>query len=434
MWASDPLSLKDTVRIPLELCNLPPSKKIEIEQDSGKVLIWEQSPASTSSSSPPNLIPNLNNLHGEMGLWGHHPSAYSSTSLRQSNSSQRLLIHSRNSSRLSLEMSNSVGTSSDADLSPKRASFDRLSSANKRGSSLKDDLPNYLSSTNVIYPHLDLTSPPLPLDEGVPYATDPGVLTSISNSITPPPTTTPSPNGQPKVIATLERVPAHELGFFASTPHLGHLPKPIDDASTTDASCTKLLSDQTQHSLAFSLTPNLPAHSTLRQRSATTNSNKSNHNSPLARPVTLTRQSTTSSTINSAMNSPRKRVSKLQLDRPANPDPPQLDPSQISPGLEKKRAAARLFQTQGALYPSVSNRGGVVNMNGAYERAQPERCKPICLSPTNKSAQPMLTPFSFPLFVHSSTGARVWTRRGLIKMDDGETGYATAIGQPTEVP
>ncbi|KAG0144749.1 hypothetical protein CROQUDRAFT_659567 [Cronartium quercuum f. sp. fusiforme G11] len=307
MWASDSLSLKDTLRIPLELCNLPPSKKIEIEGDSGKVLIWEHSSASTASSSPPPpiLAPNLKN---STGLWAHSASA---SFRHNSHSAQRLFNHSPNSSRVSLEMSMSGGTSSEAGASPNRESFDRLGKG-LGSSTIKDELPNYLTATNLAYPLHDSPSPPLPLDEGIPYASrNPGLLTSISN------TTSPPPHQQPKVIATLERVPAHELGFFpsASTLH----PEP---------STTTLLPSQTSFQ---------ESSSTLRQRSATTASRQF--------PDTLTRRSTSSKTT-----SPRKqRINRLELDAQSNLAPNDL--SQTSPGLEKKRLV-----TQNR-YPSVSNLG-----------------------------------------------------------------------------
>ncbi|WAQ90340.1 hypothetical protein PtA15_12A329 [Puccinia triticina] len=55
MWPSDPLTLKTTLRIPLGLCNLPPSKKIEIEQDSGQALVWEHEPEPPPLPHRPSL-------------------------------------------------------------------------------------------------------------------------------------------------------------------------------------------------------------------------------------------------------------------------------------------------------------------------------------------------------------------------------------------
>ncbi|KAI8448258.1 hypothetical protein BY996DRAFT_558716 [Phakopsora pachyrhizi] len=72
MWTNDPLSLKEMLRIPLECCNLPPSKKIEIESDSGKVILWENSNSNNNGSSTKN---------------SNHQSPRTSTSTQKSNHS-----------------------------------------------------------------------------------------------------------------------------------------------------------------------------------------------------------------------------------------------------------------------------------------------------------------------------------------------------------
>ncbi|EGG07300.1 uncharacterized protein MELLADRAFT_77569 [Melampsora larici-populina 98AG31] len=379
MWASDPLSLKDTLRIPLELCNLPPSKKIEIEEDSGKVLIWEQSPSSSRSSSPRLMHHRKSNSQVGTNSWINQ-SGITSNPSRQVSSNQWFFNHQQqNGSRISLEMSASVGTSSEAGLSPNRTSFDKLSAFGKPTNSLEnqDEVSNYLTGTNFAYPISELPSPPPPLDEGIPHARNPGVLTSISNTISPPSQSgSHISNGQPKVIATLERVPAHELGFFTSNANSPNPRKSYDPSGSSEQDSTTLLSNQPLNNLALNLTPNLPAHSTLRQRSATTNnrsaqvpnhlSSPARHNTtpdPMIRPTTTHR--TSSNTLTQIHNSPRKQVGRLQLDYETS----SIDPSQISPGLEKKRAAAQLFQVRGAL-PSVSNRGGLTGIDGAYPQAE----------------------------------------------------------------
>lgn len=376
MWASDSLSLKDSLRIPLELCNLPPSKKIEIEEDSGKVLVWEQSSSSSRSSSPKLMHNHQSNSRGGINSWINQNGTTSSNPLRRVHSNPWFFNHQQNGSRISLEMSASAGTSSEAGLSPNRTSFDKLSSYGKpmNSSDNKDEVSNYLTGTNFAYPISELPSPPPPLGEGIPHARNPGVLTSISNTISPPSQSgSHLSNGQPKVIATLERVPAHELGFFTSNSTSPNPHKSYDPSADQDS--TTLLSNQPPNHLALNLAPNLPAHSTLRQRSGTTNNRSSqaptlssparHHTAPepATRPTTPAYRTTTT-TSTQIHSSPRKQVGRLQLDR----EPASIDPSQISPGLEKKRAAAKLFQVRGAL-PSVSNRGGVTGVDGAHPQS-----------------------------------------------------------------
>ncbi|KAH9809423.1 hypothetical protein DFH28DRAFT_989936 [Melampsora americana] len=390
MWTSDPLSLKNTLRIPLELCNLPPSKKIEIEEDSGKVLVWEQASSSSRSSSP-NLISN-------------RPSHRSSSNpLGPVNSHSSYLNQQQNCSRISLEMSASAGTSSEAGLSPQRMSFEKLSSfANPMNSSDdQEKVSNYLTGINFSYPISQLPSPPPPpLDEGLAYVRNPGVLTSISNTISPPSQSgSHLSNGQPKIIATLERVPAHELGFFTSNSNSPNPHHPFHSSDSLQPDSTTLLSNQTSNSLALNLTPNLPAHSTLRQRSATTNhrtSQSPNHSSPARHHTTpdpSTRPIELRSHSNQTHHSPRKQVGRLQFDY----EPASIDPSQISPGLEKKRAAAKLFQVRGEL-PSVSNRGGVT---GAHPHPESHQ--------RNRSSNETHGSSSYPIVTHPLPSSSKWT-------------------------
>ncbi|KAH9455341.1 hypothetical protein MJO29_012118 [Puccinia striiformis f. sp. tritici] len=80
MWPNDPLTIKSSLRIPLGLCNLPPSKKIEIEQDTGKVLVWEhhhqsthgsnQSCSSSSTSSTSTIITSRSSFDHRRGTGG----------------------------------------------------------------------------------------------------------------------------------------------------------------------------------------------------------------------------------------------------------------------------------------------------------------------------------------------------------------------------
>ncbi|KAA1091832.1 hypothetical protein PGTUg99_005592 [Puccinia graminis f. sp. tritici] len=280
MWPTDPLTIKPTLRIPLGLCNLPPSKKIEIEQDSGKVLVWEQDPhhprSTHSSSSPSNssLTINPSTEHLLLSSSAHHHH------------------HHHHHLRHPASQSNLLDCSSSSDAS------DHLHQKHLS-----------TSSSTSSYAHQTL-----------PYA-QLGELAPISNSGSPPPSPQPT-------VASLEKVPAHQLGFFTTSNHPHHL-HPQTPTNHNQLSPSK--HNQTHRTVSDSLpiptrtSTGLvsPSSSNLRQRSTT---NQSSSNIPPTTPSS--KKPTLPIAIPSSSSSPSDDPRK-SLFNPA-------DQPQISPDSQKK--------------------------------------------------------------------------------------------------
>ncbi|PLW42193.1 hypothetical protein PCASD_05610 [Puccinia coronata f. sp. avenae] len=261
MWPTDPLTIKHTLRIPLGLCNLPPAKKIEIEQDSGKVLVWEQHPPpSTTHSSASEHLPM------------HH-----SNTPRQQGSHINLLDY----------------CSSDSSDRPHQKHLS-------------------ISSCSSSYPHQQQQQP-------LPYA-QLGELAPISNSGSPPPSPLPT-------VASLEKVPASQLGFFTTSPHQAAQQPPNPQLSTPPRQSFQLERQQVSESLpvparaSTSMVPSPSSISNLRQRST----NQS--------------QQTASSSSSSSYVTPTPLKTSLPIAIPPSSDPrafTHFDQPQISPDSQKK--------------------------------------------------------------------------------------------------